>query len=110
MKRGKVYYNHVFAGTLMQLSDGTYVFEYDTDYLYSSSYPAISVHFPKSQARFQSNILFPFFFNMLSEGANRRLQLQANKINDHDYLDLLIHTAFNETIGAVTVGPISPST
>jgi len=109
MKRGKVYYNHVFAGTLSLQDDGSYVFEYDADYQFNSSYPAISVHFPKTTSRFQSPILFPFFFNMLSEGANKRLQLQANKINDRDYFDLLIHTASNETIGAVTVGPVSPS-
>lgn len=105
MKQAKVYYNHILAGTLSQLENGTYHFVYHPDYVANSHYPPISVHFPKTQVSFRSNILFPFFFNLLSEGANKRLQLQQYKIDDTEYIDLLIKTATYETIGAVTVGP-----
>jgi serine/threonine-protein kinase HipA len=105
MKQAKVYYNQILAGMLSKLDDGTYLFSYNEAYLASSQYPPIGVHFPKKQTSFTSRILFPFFFNMLSEGANKRLQMQQYKINDGDYIELLIRTACNETIGAVTVGP-----
>lgn len=105
MKQAKVYYNHILAGMLSQQDDGSYLFAYNPAYIAGSQYPPISVHFPKEQIHFTSNFLFPFFFNMLSEGANKRLQIQQYKINEGDYIELLIRTASNETIGAVTVGP-----
>jgi serine/threonine-protein kinase HipA len=105
MKQANVFYNGILAGILIRYDNEGYFFSYDQAYLANKSYPSISVHFPKDVKKFNSRILFPFFFNMLSEGANKRLQLQQYKIEEFDYIELLIKTASNETIGAVTVGP-----
>ena len=50
-----------------------------------------------------SNHLFPFFFNMLSEGANRKIQSQLLHIDENDDFGILLATAQTDTIGAVTV-------
>ncbi|MCF6358276.1 MAG: HipA N-terminal domain-containing protein, partial [Draconibacterium sp.] len=68
--------------------------------------PAISLTLPKSQKAFQSNHLFPFFFNLLSEGVNKELQCRQLKIDEEDYFGLLLATASKDTIGAITISPI----
>lgn len=103
MKQGKVFYNKILAGLLWQSAEGEYFFQYHPQYLENPAYPAISVHFPKSASPFRSPVLFPFFFNMISEGANRSLQLNRLKLDESDYMGLLINTASGETIGAITV-------
>ena len=40
---------------------------------------------------------------MLSEGANKALQCTTLKIDENDAFGLLIATATNDTIGAITV-------
>jgi serine/threonine-protein kinase HipA len=44
---------------------------------------------------------------MLSEGVNRKLQSMQLKIDDADDFGLLMATAQYDTIGAVTVKPIT---
>jgi serine/threonine-protein kinase HipA len=61
---------------------------------------------PKTQQEYQSEFLFPFFFNMLSEGVNRKLQSRMLKIDEEDNFGLLAATAQHDTIGAVTVKPL----
>lgn len=68
--------------------------------------PAISLTLPKSQKEYRSEFLFPFFFNMLSEGANRKLQCIQLRIDEEDHFGLLAATAQYDTIGAITVKPI----
>ena len=63
-------------------------------------------HFPKSQQEFVSDTLFPFFYNMLSEGANKTIQCQTLKIDEDDVFGLLLATAHSDTIGAITVKKI----
>ncbi len=103
MRRGKVYYNDIFAGTLTELEDGTYIFHYGDAYFFNTHLPAISVTLPKFKQHHRSNMLFPFFFNMLSEGMNRKLQSRALKIDENDHFGMLLKTAAHETIGAITV-------
>ena len=67
---------------------------------------AISLSFPKSQQEFVSDTLFPFFYNMLSEGANKTIQCQTLKIDEDDVFGLLLATAHSDTIGAITVKKI----
>jgi serine/threonine-protein kinase HipA len=47
--------------------------------------------------------MFPFFSNMLAEGANLAIQGRYLKIDERDILSLLGATAGNDTIGAVTI-------
>jgi len=103
MRQGKVYYNEILAGIITELDDGTYVFHYDDRYFYNTQLPAISVNLSKGRQHHRSNILFPFFFNMLSEGMNRKLQSRALKIDENDHFGMLLKTAAHETIGAITV-------
>lgn len=103
MRRGIVYYNDLLAGTLAESEDGSYLFHYDDAYFQNTQLPAISVTLPKSKQQHRSDILFPFFFNLLSEGMNRSLQSRALKIDENDHFGMLLKTAAHETIGAITV-------
>jgi serine/threonine-protein kinase HipA len=60
---------------------------------------------PKTKKRYEADHLFPFFFNLLSEGVNRKLQSRQLKIDEENYFDLLLATAQTDTIGAITVKP-----
>ncbi|WP_245970282.1 HipA N-terminal domain-containing protein [Pseudochryseolinea flava] len=52
--------------------------------------------------------MFPFFFNMLSEGSNKELQCRLLRIDETDHFALLLAIANFDTIGAVTVKPLQP--
>ena len=103
--KAKVYRNGIFAGYLIRENKKSYLFKYDSLYLNNPSLPAISLTLPKSRQEHRSKYLFPFFFNMLSEGINKKLQCRYFKIDEKDYFGLLLATAQNDTIGAVTVTP-----
>ena len=103
MRRAEIYYNSILAGTLSQVRRDEYIFKYDNRYLVDNQQPAISLTLPKTQQEYRSDHLFPFFFNMLSEGANRQLQSRQLGIDEQDYFGLLLATARHDTIGAVTV-------
>lgn len=106
MRKLKVYRNKEYAGTLTEESREKYVFKYDDAYFSDTSKPAISLTLPKSQQEYHSPFLFPFFFNMLSEGVNRQLQSRLLKIDEQDNFGLLSATAQYDTIGAITVKPV----
>ena len=106
MRRAEVYRNRVFAGILLETDNGSYIFTYDSGYYNDNSKPGISLTIPKSQLIYTSEYLFPFFFNMLSEGTNRELQSKQLRINEKDFFGLLLATAQYETIGAITVKQI----
>ena len=91
MRQAEVYTNKCMAGILTE-----------TD----KKQTAISLSFPKSQQEFVSDTLFPFFYNMLSEGANKTIQCQTLKIDEDDVFGLLLATAHSDTIGAITVKKI----
>ncbi|PZP52679.1 MAG: phosphatidylinositol kinase [Pseudopedobacter saltans] len=109
MRQGKVFNNNIFVGLISKLDNGSYHFEYDPIYLSDTSMPAISLTLPKSKRVFNSPILFPFFFNMLSEGRNKRLQSFVLKIDENDHFEFLLKTAATETIGAIRVEEIQNS-
>jgi HipA-like protein len=107
MRTVAVYRNGVEAGRLSQISMAEHVFEYDNKYFNDSSQPAISLTLPKTQQTYSSKYLFPFFFNMLSEGVNKKLQCTQLRIDEEDHFGLLMATAQYDTVGAVTVKPIA---
>ena len=72
----------------------------------SVSYTHLDVY--KRQEPYRSTVLFPFFFNMLSEGENRKLQSQLLHIDAEDDFGILLATARYDTIGAVTTNPVLP--
>lgn len=105
MKSVEVYRNGKFVGLLTRYHQKSYVFEYDDSWFNQTSTPAISLTLPKSKQKHESDHLFPFFFNLLSEGVNLNLQSRHLKIDEEDYFELLVATAQTDTIGAVTLKP-----
>lgn len=106
MRQELVLINKVLAGILTETDDMRYFFKYDDRYLLDSEHRPISLAFPKRKEEFVSEELFPFFFNMLSEGVNKALQCVALKIDENDSFGLLMATAIYDTIGAVTIKEI----
>lgn len=104
-REGTVFVNDEVAGNI-SYRESQYIFKYSDDYFNNSLKKAISVTLPKTQQEYQSKTLFPFFFNMLSEGVNRKLQCRQLQIDENDYFGLLLATGGNETIGAVSVKSI----
>ena len=106
MRTMEIYRNGILAGTLTEENRQRYVFRYDDNFFYDASKPGISLTMPKTQKEFNSEFLFPFFSNMLSEGTNRKLQSTQLRIDEEDDFGLLAATAQYDTIGAITVKPI----
>ncbi len=107
MRKAEVYRNGQLAGTLTEEARHSYVFVYDMSYYANPQKPAVSLTLPKTRQVHKSEYLFPFFFNMLSEGANRMLQSKYLRIDEEDHFGLLLQTAQYDTIGAVTVKPMT---
>ncbi len=107
MRKGKVYCNKVFAGSIIeQGNQGPYTFTYDMDYYLNPQMPSISLTLPKIQIEYSSKVLFPFFFNLIAEGVNKELQVRKLHIDEDDSFGLLLATAQYDTIGSVTIKPI----
>jgi serine/threonine-protein kinase HipA len=103
MRATKVYTNKILAGTLTENNDGSFTFCYDDNYFSNPEYSSISLTLPKSQQEYRSKTFFPFFFNMLSEGVNKRVQSRKFKIDEEDYFGFLMATAQHDVIGSITV-------
>jgi len=106
MRTAEIYRNGTLAGFLTEENAESFVFRYDEKYFSDNKKPAVSLTLPKTQREFRSPFLFPFFFNMLSEGVNRQVQNLQLKIDENDDFGLLLATAQNDTIGAITVKQI----
>jgi serine/threonine-protein kinase HipA len=106
MRSANVYVNNKISGVLSKNDNGEYTFRYDDNYFTDPSSSSVSLTLPKIQQEFRSKTLFPFFFNLLSEGFNKQVQLRLYKIDENDYFGLLLATARYDTIGAVIVKEI----
>jgi len=106
MRAAKVFMNKMQAGVLTENKDGSFSFRYDDAYFSSPVCSSISPTLPKTQLEHHSETFFPFFFNMLSEGSNKRVQTRMFKIDEDDAFGLLLATAHTDTIGAVTIKKI----
>lgn len=103
MRQAEVYRNETLAGILIEESRKSYIFRYDDKYIADFKNPSVSLTLPKSKQEYHSEYLFPFFFNLLSEGENKKLQCNQYRIDEEDYFGLLLATAQYDTIGAVTI-------
>jgi serine/threonine-protein kinase HipA len=101
-----VYYNNKPAGILTK-TGAKYNFVYDEGYLNHSANRPISITLPLSPEVYESDILFPVFVNMLSEGANKQMQCRMLKIDENDYFSLLLATAKDDSIGPLTIAEIN---
>lgn len=106
MRTAYVYNNDRLAGVLRELSPAAYEFRYDDAYYADPAAPAVSLTLPKSKQQYQSDHLFSFFANLLSEGHNRAYQSRLYKIDLKDDFGLLLATAHTETAGTITVKAI----
>ncbi|UAM98055.1 HipA N-terminal domain-containing protein [Polaribacter litorisediminis] len=106
MREATVFYKNKVAGILTQLDKGSFVFKYDRDWFLDTKKPAISLTLPKTKQKYTSNYLFPFFYNMLPEGSNKQTVCFENRIDTKDYFGILLTTANQDTIGAVTLKKI----
>lgn len=103
MRELKVYNNDVFAGELTESNPGIgYTFKYDDGYL-KSDMPSISVTLPKRTEIYTADLLFPFFANMIPEGANRKIICRKLRIDERDIFGILYAMADKDFIGAVNV-------
>lgn len=107
MRKANVYCNGLLAGELTETTDRKYLFRYEDGYFKDPTKPAVSLTLPKSEQEYCSDNLFPFFFNMLSEGSNRITQARLLRIDEKDHFGILLATAQNDTIGTITIKPVN---
>lgn len=105
-RSANVLYNGQPAGILTK-SGSRYQFTYNKDYLESPQRRPVSITLPLRRETFESETLFPVFTNMLSEGANKRIQCRLLKIDENDYFSLLLATAKDDCIGPITIEEIT---
>lgn len=104
-KEANVYRNGELIGMLTQHGRYSYEFKYDDQWFADPKKPPVSLTMPKTEQIYLADHLFPFFFNLLSEGVNRSLQASQLKIDEMNYFGLLLATAHTDTIGAITLKP-----
>ena len=102
MRACKVFVHDMEAGFLQETDDRKYVFAYNANY----QGEPVCIAMPVRQEPYRSDRLFPYFFNMLSEGANRQVQSTLLHIDENDDFGIMLATAQHDTIGAVTVKPV----
>jgi serine/threonine-protein kinase HipA len=109
MRKAFVFHNKEKSGELIENDDRTFLFKYDETYFVDPHKKAISLTLPKTQREYYAPVLFPFFFNLIAEGANLSLQGHYLKIDKQDYFGILCATSQFDTIGSITVKLISES-
>ena len=107
MRNALVLLRNIPAGTLTEESPSSYVFRYLDSYLMREELPPVSLTMPKTSEEYRSPHLFPVFFNMLSEGVNKEIQCRHFHLDEKDHFGLLLATGHDDTIGALTVQPLS---
>lgn len=98
--------NGIEAGELTEYDNPTeYVFRYRPDYI-KHHRQAVSLTMPVREEEYRSPNLFPYFFNMLSEGENRAAQASIHHLDKNDDFGIMLETAQYDTPGVVTVKPV----
>ena len=106
MRKAIVRFKGIPAGILEEQNIG-FVFRYEDSYFQNPTLKSVSVTLPKTQQTYHNTSLFPVFYNMLPEGANKAMICQALRIDENDFFGLLLATAQYDAIGAITVQPIN---
>ena len=102
IKATTVYFRDEPVGILAQGRTG-YFFRYTRAYVRNKAMPAIAITLPKQNKTFHSDVFFPFFFGLLTEGGQKATQCRLMKIDERDYLTRLAKTSKYGVIGAVHV-------
>ena len=94
MRQCKVFVHDIEAGILQETDDRSYVFTYDENY----KGKPVCLAMPVRRQSYHSAHLFPYFYNMLSEGANRQVQSTLFHIDETDDFGIMMKTAQHDTI------------
>ena len=105
MRAGNVYYKNVLAGIIAENEDG-YSFNYNDEFINSTSAKPISLTLPIQKQAYQSKILFPFFDGLIPEGWLLNIALENWKINERDRFELLL-TLCKDCIGCISIEAIT---
>ena len=103
MRQAEIHFKEKKAGMLTQHDDGSFTYRYSDPWMSDRGKPSISLTLPKRKQEYHSAHLFPFFFNMLPEGANKKVVCKLMRIDADDYFSLLMITARYDVVGAITV-------
>ncbi len=103
MRKARVLYKDEEAGLLIQHDDASFTFKYNDDWFENPARPVIALNLLKTDQEYRSEFLFPFFYNMIPEGANKELICKQNRIDKDDYFGILIQVAKYDSIGAVKI-------
>lgn len=106
MKKALVKYNEIKAGVLTEEDDGTYVFEYDSEYVKKHPKKHITFSMPVMNYRYKSKRLFPFFDGLIPEGWLLNIAAKSWRIDKNNRMDLLLACCKN-AIGAVSIHTIN---
>ncbi len=98
MRKARVYNHGVYAGELVDFTDGSYAFIYDEHY----DGPAISLTMPITKKRFNYHQFPPFFDGLLPEGMLLEALLKNAKIDRKDLFSQIV-TVGKDLVGSVTV-------
>ncbi len=101
LRRGFVYINNIYAGTIDETSDG-YSFIYDDEYLKMKDAKPVSLTMPLDNKIYDSNYLFPFFDGLIPEGWLLDVVSKNWKINQNDRFGLLL-VCCKDSIGNVSI-------
>jgi serine/threonine-protein kinase HipA len=101
MKKGKVYYNDILCGYIIEEED-EYIFRYTDEYFSNKNNLPISLTLPLSQQTYKSNVLFPFFDGLIPEGYLLEVALRKYSISPMDRMALLLKLC-KDTIGVASI-------
>lgn len=101
MKKAKIYFQDLLAGTLVEDENG-FTFTYDTHYLHHPSARPVSLTLPLRAEVYQSDVMFPFFDGLIPEGWLLNIAQEHWKIDLRDRMALLL-ACCQDCIGAVSV-------
>lgn len=102
MRVGYVYFDNSFCGMLTQDDNNKFIFEYTDEWFNDQTKKQVSLTLPKTQKRYESNILFPFFDGLIPEGYLLELALKKYNIQSNDRMAILLKTCLNP-IGIISV-------
>jgi serine/threonine-protein kinase HipA len=98
MRKARVFVKDIFAGTLEELPEGSFQFDYASDY----QGPPVSLTMPIAKASYVYKTFPPFFEGLLPEGVQLEALSRQCKLDRSDYFGQLL-TVGQEVVGAVTV-------
>lgn len=101
MKKAKIYFQDLLAGTLVEDENG-FTFSYNAHYLQHSAARSISLTLPLRAEAYQSDVMFPFFDGLIPEGWLLNIAQEHWKIDLRDRMALLL-ACCQDCIGAVSV-------